>query len=128
MVQMEMDKSFETGNLFRTGALRPKDVWSGFELMAHLIRLVAGGILVALGSWAILVNYVMLYKSARARISKNKTRNYTLIPVVGSALVLLGIVVLPISFKAAYWAIIIVDPGSILTIVWLPWFIKGLRH
>lgn len=76
-------------------------------------------ILVFLGVWVILGNYVMIYKSIRTR------KFHSLIPMFGAIFVLLAILVSPLTFRMYYLFIALLDPGTIVTIISIPVLIKA---
>ena len=48
-------------------------------------------------------------------------------PVVGPALVVVGYLVLPVEFSKWIFLVIVLDPDTVITVLSIPYFFKGLR-
>ena len=92
------------------------------ELLENLLAgaLVLAGLLIVAG------NYFRQIKNFMNRKKKDVGWNSPL-PFMGPLFVIMGCSMLPFEFKTWILWIIVLDPDTLLTIVSIPYFFKGLR-
>jgi len=88
--------------------------------------MIIGALLVFLGIFTILCNYVYLIKNYLNK-KHNIKKFHSLIPLFGALLVLGGSFVLSIKFRMYFLLIFIFDPGTVVFLLGIPRLIKEMR-
>ena len=93
------------------------------ESLSHLF----GGALLLFGSFIIVANYVRQITNFRNRNKKNGQWSSPA-PFVGPLFIIVGYSMLPFEFSNWMFLVIVLDPDTVITILSLPFPIKGFRE
>ncbi len=93
------------------------------ESLSHIF----GGALLLFGSFIFVANYVRQIANFRNRNKKNGHWSSPA-PFVGPLFVIVGYSTLPFEFSIWLFLVIVLDPDTVITILSLPYLIKGFRE
>ncbi len=93
----------------------------------ELLKYVFGGALLLFGLFIVLANYVRQVTNFRNRKKENGKWSSPA-PFVGPIFVVVGYSALPFEYTPWLFLIFLLDPDTVITIIFLPYLIKGLRE
>lgn len=93
----------------------------------EVLRYLLGGASVLGGTLIIIASYLRQISNFRNR-NKENGKWSSPAPFFGPLLVIVGYSALPFEFSGWIFLVIVLDPDTVLTILSIPWLIKGLRE
>lgn len=93
----------------------------------NTILISIGILLIILGSFVILCNYIYLFKNWINKKQK-VDKFHSQIPLFGALLLFVGLTLLPTGFSKYYYFVFAIDPGTVMFVLSLPVLIKEMYN
>ncbi len=91
-----------------------------------MLRFVFAGVLLLFGLFIVVTNYVRQVANFRDRKKEGQWSSPA--PIIGPLFIIVGYSALPFEFSNWIFLAVVLDPDTVITVIGLPYLIKGLRN